>query len=470
MIMKPLKTKVADTIRKYGMIIPGDKIAVGISGGPDSMALLYLLHTMREELDCTLHVAHLDHRLRGEESEADAEYVRQHAQKLDLPITVETIDVRKMITPKESLESGARRIRYDFYERVMVDAQADRLAQGHTADDQAETVMMRLLRGSGAQGLGGIPPARDKFIRPLIGTSRSEINEYLRQLHITPRYDSSNLSTDYTRNKIRIDLLPLLEQEYSPNIKQILRQTGELLRTEDDLLTHLATEAMDRCVQYPTAHTATISISDLRKYHLALQRRICRLVIKTLIGNLRGFDYDHIRDLLELASHGKTGSAINLPQGISAEKSYDSLTLRYGHQPRTPAEPFCYRIKLSGETSIPELSLLIKATGPVKMRGEYEKPQTESKFQATFDYSKVNGELYLRNRRPGDRFHPLGMSGTKKLKDFLIDEKIPRDLRDSIPIFTDNDSILWIVGYRMDDRFKVTANTENQLTVTITPR
>ena len=433
------------------------------------MALLYLLYAMREELGCTLHIAHLDHRLRGEESAADAEYVKEHAQKLNLPITVETIDVRKMFTPKESLESGARWIRYEFYERVMANARADKLAQGHNSDDQAETVIMRLLRGSGAQGLGGIPPVRDKFIRPLIEISRGEIEEYLQQLQITPRYDSSNLSTDYTRNKIRIGLLPLLEQEYSPNIKQILRQTGELLRTEDDLLTHLATEAMDRCVQYPTSHTAMISVSDLEEYHLALQRRICRLAIKTLIGNLRGFDYDHIRDLLDLALHGKTGSAINLPQGISAEKSYDVLVLRYGRQDAIAVEPFDYRIDIPGEMSIPELSLSIKTTGPKKVYGEYRKPQTGNRFQATFDYNRISGELNLRNRRPGDRFQPLGMSGTKKLKDFLIDQKIPRDLRDSIPILTDGDNILWVVGYRMNDRFKVTADTENQLTIIVTP-
>ena len=467
MIMEPLKTKVANTIRKYGMIVPGDKVALGVSGGPDSMALLYLLYAMREELECDLHIAHLDHKLRGEESEADAEYVRKHARRLDLPITVEAMDVRKMITPEESTESGARRVRYDFYERVMADTRADKLAQGHNSDDQAETIVMRLLRGSGAHGLGGIPPVRDRFIRPLIEISRSEIDEYLRQLQIIPRQDSSNLSTDYTRNKIRINLLPLLKQEYSPNVKQILQRTGELLRAENDFLTHLAAEAMDGCVHYPAPHTAIIRVSDLREYHLALQRRICRLVIKKLAGDLSGFDYDHIEDILELALCGTTGSVIDLPRGVSAEKTYDGLALRYEYQPGDPAESFCYRIKVPGEMIISELSLLVKAIGPKKVRGEYRRPPTEDKFQATFDYDRISGELHLRNRRPGDRFQPLGMSGTKKLKDFFVDEKIPRDLRDSVPILTDGDKILWIVGCRMDDRAKVTADTENRLTIVI---
>lgn len=452
------------------MILPGEKIVLGVSGGPDSMALLYVLYDLRDDLRCTLHVAHLDHMLRGEESKADAVYVVEHAWKLGLPIMVEAIDVRRMIMTKESLESGARRIRYEFYERVMASVKADKVAQGHNADDQAETIMMRLLRGSGGQGLSGIPPVRDSIIRPLIETSRSEIDEYLRQLRITPRQDSSNLSTAYGRNKIRHELLPMLEREYSPNIKQILRQTGEILRAEDDLLTALAREAVDNCVQYPDARTIMIRISELRGYHLALQRRILRLAIKTLTGDLRRFDYGHIRDLLDLALCGITGIIISLPRQVSAEKTYDGLILRRGYEPEIPTEPFDYHIKVPGETRIPNLSLLIKASKPERMSGGYERNQIdEGEFRAAFDYDKIRGDLYLRNRRPGDRFQPLGMSGTKKLKDFFIDEKIPRGSRDSVPILVDGNSILWVIGHRIDDRFKVTANTRTQLTVTAIP-
>jgi len=462
--MNSLKTKALNTIRKYNMILPGEKIIVGVSGGPDSMALLYLLHDLREKLDCSLHVAHLDHRIRGEESEADAAYVSEHARKLGVPITLEAVDVHSKITSKESVESGARRIRYEFYEKVLADTEADKVAQGHNADDQAETVIMRLLRGSGTLGLSGIPPVRDnKFIRPLIEISRSEIEEYLRQLGITPRQDSSNLSTDYTRNKIRLELIPMLEREYSPGIKRILQQTGELLRAEDELLTTLAREAMENCSQRLDPQTIMIRTSDLAEYHLALQRRILRTAIGTLTGSLSSFDYDHVRDLLNLALYGTTGSTINLPRQISAEKTYNGLVIRYGYQPKAPVEAFDYRLDVPGEVRIPALSLLVKASKPESVSGDY----SDDRFQATFDYDKINGELHLRSRLPGDRFHPLGMSGTKKLKDFLIDEKIPRAMRDSVPILTDRDNILWVVGYRMDDRFKVTSKTKTQLTVTV---
>ena len=466
--MSYLNRKVLDTVRKYSMIRPGEKIVVGVSGGPDSMALLYLLYDLRDDLGCALHVAHLDHKLRGAESKADAAFVEEHARKLVLPVTLEALNVRNMILPGESLESGARRIRYEFYEKVMTNVEADKVAQGHNADDQAETVMMRLLRGSGAQGLGGIPPVRDnKFIRPLIEVNRNEIDEYLGQLQIKPRQDSSNLSTIYERNRIRLELIPMLEREYRPNIKQILQQTGDILRAEDDLLIDLARESMDNCVQFPDVRTAIIRISDFRGYHLALQRRILRLAIEKLTGDLSGFDYDHIRDVLNLALSGPTGNVVNLPQCISAEKVYDELILRPG-RPETRVEPFDYSVRIPGETKIPELGLSVRTMGPERVHTGKLQPGKDG-LREIFDYDKIRGELHLRNRRPGDRFQPLGMSGMKKLKDFFIDEKIPRGLRERIPILTDAANILWVVGYRMDDRVKITANTEKQLVITAIP-
>ncbi len=458
-------------MRKYRMIRPGDRIVLGVSGGPDSMALLYLMCDLREDFGCILHVAHLDHMLRGQESEADAAYVAEHSRKLGIPITIEAIDVRRMITRKESLESGARRIRYEFYERVMADIRADKVAQGHNADDQAETVMMRLLRGSGLQGLSGIPPVRDgRFIRPLIEATRSDIDEYLQHLQLKPRQDSSNLSREYERNRVRHELMPLLERDYSPNIKQILRQTGEILRAEDDLLAALTEDAMESCVQYPDARTAVIRIPDLSGYHLALQRRILRLTIEKLAGDLRRYDYDHIRDLLDFALCGMTGKTIDLPRGISAEKTYDVVVLRYGYRPGVSIGEFDYRVKVPGETKITHLSLLIRTDGPQKVCEGYGKLQSdEDEFRATLDYDKIRGHLHLRNRRPGDRFQPLGMSGTKKLKDFFVDEKIPRALRDSVPILMDEGNILWVIGYRIDDRFKITPDTRTQLTVRAIP-
>ncbi|HGE70414.1 TPA: tRNA lysidine(34) synthetase TilS, partial [Candidatus Poribacteria bacterium] len=240
-----ISKKVLRTINKYKMIGKGDKIVLAVSGGPDSTAMLYIMNDLRDELGCSLYIAHLNHCLRGEESSADAEFVKEQAEKLHIPFTIEKIDVKSMITNKESLESGARRIRYDFYRKVMSETKADKVAQGHTADDQAETILMRLLRGSGTKGLSGIPPIRDGiYIRPLIEISRSEVVAYLQNIGVQPRWDSSNLSTEYERNRIRHELIPLIEKRFSPNIKAILQQTAEILRSEDDFLDTIAKSAM----------------------------------------------------------------------------------------------------------------------------------------------------------------------------------------------------------------------------------
>ena len=461
--MDTLKKKVLDTIQKHNMILPGDKIIIGVSGGPDSTALLYLLHDLHEELSCTLHIAHLDHALRGEESKADAEYVLEHARKFKIPITLEAINIRKMITSKESLESCARRIRYEFYERVLVSVKGDKIAQGHTRDDQAETVLMRLLRGSGSQGLGGIPPVRDKYIRPLIEISRQEVETYLEKLKITPRIDASNLSTEYERNKIRLELIPFLEKDYRQNIKQILQQTGEILRTEDEFLTKIAEDAMNRFADFLDNHTIQIHIPDFAKLHLALQRRALRLALEKLAGNLMGFDYNHITELLSLALYQSTGKMISLPKGIIAEKIYDNLILKCRQEKILGS--IHYPVKLFGETFISELSMSIKITETEKIHSNYI--YTEDKFQTSFDYDKIQGGLYIRNKRLGDKFQPLGMTGTKKLQDFFVDEKIPKSLRDKIPILTDEDKILWIVGYRMDDRAKITEETKKQISIKV---
>ncbi|MBM3211523.1 tRNA lysidine(34) synthetase TilS [Candidatus Poribacteria bacterium] len=465
--METIKKKVLDTIREYSMVLPGDKVVVGVSGGPDSTALLCLLYDLRDILGCNLHIAHLDHALRGEESKADAEYVLEISRKLNLPITLETIDVRKMIKPKESLESGARRIRYDFYERALASVKGQRIAQGHTADDQAETILMRLLRGSGVQGLCGIPPIREgKYIRPLIKVSRKEVEGYLHFMNLIPRIDASNLSTEYERNKIRLELIPLLENEFKASIKNVLQKTGEILRAEDEFLTILTKNSVDRCVSFLNSQQAIIHIPDFQEFHPALQRRILRFIINKIARNLMGFDYQHIIDLQNLALYQSTGKKINLPQNLIAEKEYDRLKIGREVRARILKKSFDYIVNLPSETVIPELSLSINLSEPEKVSKNFTSIM-ENELQANLDYDMIKGKLHLRNKRPGDRFKPLGMSGTKKLQDFLVDEKVPREIRDNIPILTDELKILWVIGYRIDDRAKITEKTKTKISAIV---
>jgi len=446
------------------MILPDEKIVLAVSGGPDSIALLYLMNELRDELKCSFHIAHLDHKLRGSESDEDVRFVADQASKLDMPITIESLDVKNMITPKESLESGARRIRYDFYERVMFQTHANKVAQGHTADDQVETVIMRFLRGSGSQGLSAIPPIRgNKYIRPLIEISRNEIEEYLQEINVTPRRDSSNLSTEYERNRIRHELLPLLEEKYSPNIKNILQQTADILREDDSFLTELSQKVADDCVEQKDTRHIIIHIPIFRDQHLAMQRRILRLAIESLLGNLLRYDFRHIRDLIDLVNGDSSGKSIGLPRGIVAEKSYDSLILRLGDDIRGQTADYSYLIKVPGRTDIPELGLSIITKLEQTNSLEYSK----NRFEKTFDYDGISGDLKIRNRKNGDRFQPLGMSGSKKIKDIFINQKIPKLERNNIPILVDGNNILWLIGYQIDERVKVTTKTKTKLSVTV---
>lgn len=452
------------------MIEKGDKVILAVSGGPDSTAMLYLMNDLRNDLECSLHIAHLNHCLRGEESDEDAVFVKEQALKLNIPITVEELDVKNLITDKESLESGARRIRYEFFKKVMSDIQANKVAQGHTADDQAETVLMRLLRGSGTKGLSGIPPIRDNiYIRPLIEISRSEVEAYLQSIDIQPRWDSSNLSTEYERNRIRHELIPLLESKYSPNIKSIFCQTAEILRAEDEFLDILAKDALCQCLEKGNSHnkgdqggfinTITIQTDNLKKHHISIQRRIIRIAIESILGDLRRYEFHHIDEIMSLIETGKTGNSISLPRGITAEKSYGKIIIKLDED--ETIEPFDFIIKVPGETEIPSLGLKILTS--IGKGNSYSKEL----YQKTFDYDVIEGELHIRSRRKGDRFQPLGMSSTKKLKEFFIDEKIPRSQRDRIPILTDGNKIMWVIGYSIDDRFKVTTQTKTHLSVTV---
>lgn len=461
--MNILKAKVLDTINRYKMILPEEKIVLAVSGGPDSTALLYLMCELQEELNCSFHIAHLNHQLRGDESDADAEFVAGLASKLNIPFTIESLDVKKMITSKESIESGARRIRYDFYEKVLSNINANKIAQGHTSDDQVETVLMRLLRGSGAHGLRGIPPIRDgKYIRPIIEISRKEIDEYLQSINITPRWDSSNLSTEYYRNKIRHELLPYLEEQFSPNIRNGLQQTADILRADDEFLAEITRQRYNLCAENVNYQTIIIDIPSLKKQHIALQRRILRLAIETLLGDLLRYDFDHISGLLDLVNYSSSGKAISLPRGINAEKSYNQLILRLENDNQSETKDYNYQIEIPGETKIEELGISIVT----KINESNGLNYSTNQYEKTFNYEEIDN-LYIRNRRNGDRFQPLGMSGTKKIKDIFIDEKIPKSERDKIPLLTDGNNILWIIGYQISDRFKVTTKTKSKLTVTI---
>jgi len=454
-------------IAANNMIEDGETVVAAVSGGPDSLALLYALYHIREALNFTLHVAHLDHKFRGVESAKDALFVKEHAHKLGLAFTLEATDVPQLVREsKLSAETAARKARYEFYERVAAEVGASKIALGHNADDQAETVLMRLLRGSGARGLSGIPRIREgKYIRPLLSTPRSEIEGFLSGLNLSPRQDASNEQPIYLRNKIRLELLPLLESEYNPSIKKALNRTAELLRSEDDYLDRMAHKSLNDCMINRQDGLIDIDIPKLKKQDVALQRRLLRHGIASVIGNLRDIGFEHIESILPLISSRQPSRSLSLPHNLDITKSYDKLTIcksPLGGIYANESVCFKYELNVPGRTRLPEL----KATVACDINFDSE-INPRNRFQAMFDFDKIaQPPLQIRNRQNGDRFQPLGMRGTKKLKDFFIDEKIPRTSRDRIPILVSGDEILWVVGYRTNDKIKITPSTKRKLTVT----
>ncbi len=447
------------------MIHSGDKVIVCVSGGPDSLALLYALFNLQHELDCVLHVAHLDHKLRGSESAEDARFVQAHAHKLGLENTIEAINVLDAIQQdKLSLEAGARKIRYDFYERTAVAVGAHKIALGHNADDQAETVVMRLLRGSGAHGLSGIPKIRSgRYIRPLLSCSRAEIEEFLSDLQLSPRHDASNKQPIYLRNKIRLELIPLLAAEYNPTIKDVLCRTAEILHAESEFLDQIAKENLSSCLIHCQPGYIKIGLENILKQHIALQRRILRLCIAHVVGNLFNYSFEHIESIINLIVNSKPNISLSLPSNLNITKTYNTLTIHVAKLDDS-ISVFEYTLKIPGIIGLP----LLKAAIATKLKDD-SLIAPHDPFQEIFDFANITQPLKLRNRRCGDRFQPLGMQGTKKLKDFFIDMKIPLKQRDSIPLLVSSEEILWVVGYRMSEKCKITDATTHKLVVTFIP-
>ncbi|MEK6647157.1 MAG: tRNA lysidine(34) synthetase TilS [Candidatus Firestonebacteria bacterium] len=459
--------KAKETIEKYRMLDVGDKVAIAVSGGPDSLALLFILHQLADEFNLKLTVLHLNHKLRGKESDDDETYVKKICKKLKIQCSAKTVDVLEYaVATKLSIEDASRKIRYEFFERESKKIKADKLALGHNFDDQAETVLMRILRGAGLDGLTGIPPVRKLssvlIIRPLIECPRKEIEVFLKSHNLTWRQDSSNLKDIYFRNKIRLKLLSLIEKEYSPAIKKNLVQLSEIARQDIDFLKGEAKKIFKKLAIFKEGKVL-FEIKKFTVMHLSLQRLLLREAIISVCGNLLGITYEHLEQILESVRTKKTIN-IELPHQVYAKIRYGNIEIGLKKDILKKEAFFC-QIEIPGEFYIPEIDKTIFTSFK---NIKYLKLKTKNKKKILVDADKIDLPLVLRNRLNGDRFYPFGMNFSKKLKIFLIDEKIPFEYRDKIPILVDNrGKIIWVIGLRMDNRFKVTRYTQNALEISI---
>lgn len=455
--------QVRATIRKYSMLAAGDRILAGVSGGPDSVVMVHILQRLAGELQLEILVAHLDHGFRGRESQVDAEFVRDLAGKLGLQSVIRQVDAAGYARKKNlSAQMAARELRYLFFEEAAREFNCVKLATGHNANDQAETVLFNFLRGSGVAGLGGIPPVRDGWvIRPLIEISRSDIEEYCRQNDLVPRIDRSNLKSIYTRNRIRLELIPLLEREYNPNMVETLVRTGEILREDERCLEKAARGCWDQVYIGKDCKSLVFDQARFGELDPALQRRVIRRAWEELTGPGHSLEFVHLQQIMKTAVEGQTGAVLNLPGGIIFIKSYGTFSL--ARETAGPAASFTYELKVPGETPIPEVGAVISAelidvTGDIPTKSD----------EIAVDLEKVALPLRVRCRRPGDWFEPLGLNGSKKLKKYLIDKKIPRRDRENLPIVvTADDQIIWVAGLRADGRWQAGPKTRRVLRLKI---
>ncbi|MYB92492.1 tRNA lysidine(34) synthetase TilS [Candidatus Poribacteria bacterium] len=459
-------------IVQHKMIEGGETVLVAVSGGADSLALLYGLHALHTQLNCKLHVVHLNHCLRPD-ADADTEFVQQHAARLELPCTIQRAEVPRLVKEwKLSVEAVGRKARYQFYESVCMEVSATKVALGHHQDDSTETVLMNLIRGSGAAGLKGIAPVRDiKFIRPLVGSTRQQIEAFLTSIEITPRQDTTNTDVNYLRNRIRHELIPQLARDYNPNIKTGLSRTADVLGTESEYLDTVARKAFETCRIQGTQKNVVLDRVKFRQYHIALQRRMLRQSVSEMLGDMNDLYFAHCEAMLNLVEGDAPNTGLALPNDLRFRRAYQQLIFE-----RKPVEieSFAYPVTTVGKTSIAILNTEITAElGDVESPGTLALP--DGKFEAIFDYdtlrkvfAKPSSEtlpLTVRNRQQGDRFQPYGMRGTKKIKDFLIDAKVPRSERNSIPLLVCGDEILWVIGYTTSDTFKIKSDTRQYLYV-----
>ncbi|WP_294344373.1 tRNA lysidine(34) synthetase TilS [uncultured Clostridium sp.] len=458
--MERLLHKVKETINKYNMIEKGDRILVAVSGGPDSVTLLHVLNMLKDELNISLVIAHVNHMLRDKESDGDEEYVKGLGNKFNIPVNTCRVDVDKYAREKGvSTEVAGREIRYDFFREVSIKEGCNKVAVAHNANDQVETFMMRLFRGSGIYGLRGIDAVRDNIIRPLIDVDRSSIEKFCEEMNVETRLDATNLENIYSRNKIRLDVLPYISENFNNDIVRTIMRTIDSFTIDND---YLEEQSYISYKKYAKNLGDKIVIDkEAFTLHKAVLSRLIRNVMKDLLGNIKEIEKKHIDEIILIQS-GETGKELILPRRIKATNNYGDIVIQIDNK-NNEFINFEKDINISGTTYIEELDITIEC--------EVTNKKNINKFSNNylikyFDYDKIK-KVTIRNRRDGDYFTPLGMKGRKKLKDLFINEKIDKSKRSKIPLILFDNEIAWIVGLRISEKFKITEETKRILIIQV---
>jgi tRNA(Ile)-lysidine synthase len=453
--------KVISTIKRYKMIKENDKIVMGVSGGPDSLCMLDILYNLKDLFNLKLYVVHVNHLIRGEEARRDAQFVENICCKLKLPFFLFEKDVKKIAKEMGySEEEAGRYVRYQAFEEVLKEVKGNKIAVAHNKNDVVETVFLNLIRGAGMTGLIGIKPVNGNIIRPLIEIERKEREIYLKEKGLKPAIDFTNYEDLYKRNKVRLKLIPFINETFEVDIIKNIYRMAKIILEENDYLEKECEKIFNE-VCYFNQEEIFADIEKLRVQHPAIQRRLVRLMYQKLKGDIYGLEYIHVEDVLSLLDK-PTSSKIDLPFEIEALKSYNNLIMRKVKEKEV--KTFWAKLNIPGITNIDGIGQFKTTVLGI----EEVKKLDIGKYTKFFDYDKIQKDVVIRNRQAGDVFSPLNMGGSKKLKEFFVDEKIPREIRSSIPLLAIGNEIVWVVGYRMSDKFKVDKNTKKVLVIEYT--
>ena len=495
--------QVRRTIRQHDLLPRGETVVVGVSGGPDSLCLLHVLLTLRGEFDCNLRVAHLNHQLRGAEADADAEFVSDLASRWQLPCAIGSRDVATLARQnKLSLEEAARQARYTFLAEVAAANGSRMIAVAHNADDQAESVLMHFLRGSGTSGLRGMLPKTDisdlrfpvsdrnsqfttrnsqfairnsqlQLVRPLLSVPRADVERYCRERDLQPRFDVSNLDTTFFRNRLRHELLPLLET-YNPNIRQVLRRSAEIIAAEAETLRGALDAAWRVTVASESGGAIALNLIAWRGLPPAMQRATLREAIRRLRPSLRNINFVHVEDAVSQLRDAPTGARLTLPQHLMLSVDYQTFTIAdAAREPDLPDWPllparaasegaaFPLAVSAPGVTPLPDSDWLLDAARLDAWGDEvFSNPDA---WTAYLDANVIGQDLAIRARAPGDVFHPQGMPSPIRLANWMTNVKVPRPARDRLPLIVARGQIVWVAGFRVGQPFLVTPATRHAL-------
>lgn len=472
-------SRVIRTIEEHNALSANDKVLIAVSGGADSVVLFDLFTKLKARYGLTLGAAHMDHGLRGLESETDRAFVERLAQNAGETCHSEYRDVKAFQRKHRlSLEDAARRVRYDFLFETADKHGFSKIATAHHGDDNAELVLMNLLRGSGPSGLSGmaVKSRHARLIRPFIGVSRQDIMAYVDEHGLAYREDASNTDTAILRNRIRHDLLPLLEANYHEGISRTLSRTAMVIRDDEDWLDTVVEPFYHKALSNHDERSVRFSIKVLEGHHVALRRRLIRKGIRHVKGDLKRIGFLHVDQVVGVMSKASGRLSLDLPGRIRVLKDGDHLDIVREDRNLREVAPFHHGKDVSGfaylvETPLePYMDVMIREAG-VRFRFSPmdgplpQGPETNDAKTAYLDMSRLAFPLVIRNTHPGDRFRPLGMNGHQRLSRFFTDHKIPAEHRKTVPVLVSGDDIVWVCGHRIDESAKILPVTEKILKI-----